>query len=255
MASILKVSAVVVDQGFIHRRARRCPARCSANGCPAWECRWRWSIEGLGVRAKHAAGRQRCDGKRYGSFMVDILDRGEQSRAVCSAIARACSGKSPETPPDGPPAPRRSKGPNPIGRRAPHPIMPRSQHLEKEVGHMSSEIILETRGLVRSSRASWPSTTSTSRCARHHPRADRSQRGRQDRPVSNLLTKFLEPTRPDPVRRAGHHAEKPAQIARRGVVRSFQISSTFPHMSVLENVRVACSRTLGTSFHSGSRAR
>lgn len=65
----------------------------------------------------------------------------------------------------------------------------------------------------------------------------------------NLLTKFLEPTRGQ-ILFDGQDitAEKPAQIARRGVVRSFQISSTFPHMSVLENVRVALQQTLGTSF-------
>jgi len=43
--------------------------------------------------------------------------------------------------------------------------------------------------------------------------------------------------------------EKPADIARRGVVRSFQISSTFPNMSVLENVRVALQQKLGTAFN------
>jgi branched-chain amino acid transport system ATP-binding protein len=44
-------------------------------------------------------------------------------------------------------------------------------------------------------------------------------------------------------------AEQPAQTARRGIVRSFQISAVFPHMTVLENVRTALQRTLGTSFH------
>ena len=66
----------------------------------------------------------------------------------------------------------------------------------------------------------------------------------------NLLTKFLKPT-------SGHiifdgtdiTAETPAHIARRGVIRSFQISAVFPHLSVLENVRVALQRKLGTSFH------
>ena len=43
--------------------------------------------------------------------------------------------------------------------------------------------------------------------------------------------------------------EKPAQTARRGIVRSFQISAVFPHMTVLENVRAALQRNLGTSFH------
>jgi branched-chain amino acid transport system ATP-binding protein len=66
----------------------------------------------------------------------------------------------------------------------------------------------------------------------------------------NLLTKFLTPT-------SGHiifdgtdiTAETPAHIARRGVIRSFQISAVFPHLSVLENVRVALQRKLGTSYH------
>jgi len=32
-------------------------------------------------------------------------------------------------------------------------------------------------------------------------------------------------------------------------VRSFQISATFPHLTVLENVRIGLQRELGTSFH------
>jgi len=68
--------------------------------------------------------------------------------------------------------------------------------------------------------------------------------------VFNLLTKFLIPTR-------GHivfngqdiTAEKPAQVARRGLVRSFQISATFPNLTVLENVRIALQRDTGLSMH------
>lgn len=67
--------------------------------------------------------------------------------------------------------------------------------------------------------------------------------------VFNLLTKFLLPTsgtihyRGEDITR-----DHPARVARRGLVRSFQISSTFPHMTVLENVRVALQRKLGNSF-------
>src|SRR6266849_270542 len=66
----------------------------------------------------------------------------------------------------------------------------------------------------------------------------------------NLLTKFLEPTAGS-IAFNGHDitGEKPAQIARRGIVRSFQISAVFPHLTVLENVRIALQRRLGTSFH------
>jgi branched-chain amino acid transport system ATP-binding protein len=68
--------------------------------------------------------------------------------------------------------------------------------------------------------------------------------------VFNLLTKFLPPT-------AGRivfdgqdiTSERPAQVARRGMVRSFQMSAVFPGLSVMENVRLALQRTLRTSFH------
>lgn len=66
----------------------------------------------------------------------------------------------------------------------------------------------------------------------------------------NLLTKFLEPTSGE-IRFNGHDIthEAPAQIARRGVIRSFQISAVFPHLTLMENVRVGLQRKLGTEFH------
>ena len=66
----------------------------------------------------------------------------------------------------------------------------------------------------------------------------------------NLLTKFLVPTAGQ-ILYDGHDIthDAPAPIARRGVVRSFQISAVFNHLSVLENVRVALQRKLGTSYH------
>jgi branched-chain amino acid transport system ATP-binding protein len=65
----------------------------------------------------------------------------------------------------------------------------------------------------------------------------------------NLLTKFLTPTR-GRIEYAGRDitAMKPADIARLGLVRSFQISAVFPHMTVLENVRIALQRKRGGSF-------
>ncbi len=66
----------------------------------------------------------------------------------------------------------------------------------------------------------------------------------------NLLTKFLQPTSGSIFYRGKDITrEKPADVARRGVMRSFQISAVFPHLTVLENVRVALQRSLGTSFH------
>src|SRR5688500_6443290 len=65
----------------------------------------------------------------------------------------------------------------------------------------------------------------------------------------NLLTKFLTPTR-GRISYNGRDitATRPADIARLGLVRSFQISAVFPHLSVLENVRVALQRKRGASF-------
>jgi branched-chain amino acid transport system ATP-binding protein len=66
----------------------------------------------------------------------------------------------------------------------------------------------------------------------------------------NLLTKFLAPTRGRIVYQGEDiTAENPAQVARRGIVRSFQMSAVFPHLTVLENARLGLQRALGTSFH------
>lgn len=65
----------------------------------------------------------------------------------------------------------------------------------------------------------------------------------------NLLTKFLNPTAGRIVY-DGHDIThmKSADVARLGMVRSFQISAVFPHMSALENVRVALQRKRGDNF-------
>jgi branched-chain amino acid transport system ATP-binding protein len=68
--------------------------------------------------------------------------------------------------------------------------------------------------------------------------------------VFNLLTKFLTPT-DGTIHFNGHDitGEKPADIALRGVIRSFQISAVFPNLTPLENVRLALQRKLGVSYH------
>lgn len=66
----------------------------------------------------------------------------------------------------------------------------------------------------------------------------------------NLITKFLRPTAGRILYKGRDITQaKPADVARMGMVRSFQISATFPHLTVLENVRIALQRKLGTSFH------
>ena len=66
----------------------------------------------------------------------------------------------------------------------------------------------------------------------------------------NLLTKFLIPTSGS-IHFNGTDitSEKPADIALRGIVRSFQISAVFPNLTPLENVRLALQRKLGVSYH------
>ena len=65
----------------------------------------------------------------------------------------------------------------------------------------------------------------------------------------NLLTKFLPPTKGSIVYNGRDITrEKPAEIARLGLVRSFQISAVFPQLSVLKNVRIALQRRRGDSF-------
>ncbi|MBV9654674.1 MAG: ABC transporter ATP-binding protein [Acetobacteraceae bacterium] len=65
----------------------------------------------------------------------------------------------------------------------------------------------------------------------------------------NLLTKFLQPTRGTiQFKGADITGMKPASVARLGLVRSFQISAVFPHLTALENVRIALQRARGASF-------
>jgi len=65
----------------------------------------------------------------------------------------------------------------------------------------------------------------------------------------NLLTHFLTPTRGTIVYNGRDiTGARPAEIAQMGLVRSFQISAVFPHLTVLENVRIALQRKRGHSF-------
>jgi branched-chain amino acid transport system ATP-binding protein len=65
----------------------------------------------------------------------------------------------------------------------------------------------------------------------------------------NLLTKFLNPTSGKIIYNGRDITVlKPAEVARLGLVRSFQISAVFPHMTALENVRIALQRQRGNSF-------
>jgi branched-chain amino acid transport system ATP-binding protein len=116
--------------------------------------------------------------------------------------------------------------------------------------HLSEEIILETRGLTKEFKGFVAVSGVDLKVRRGDIHALIGPNGAGKTTFFNLLTKFLLPTRGTIVYRGTDIThEKPAQTARRGLVRSFQISAVFPHMTVLENVRAALQRGLGTSFH------
>ena len=115
---------------------------------------------------------------------------------------------------------------------------------------MADDYILETRNLVKEFKGFVAVNDVSLKVRRGHIHALIGPNGAGKTTVFNLLTKFLIPTRGS-ILYKGHDitGEKPAEIARRGIVRSFQISAVFPHLTVLENVRIALQRKLGTSFH------
>lgn len=115
---------------------------------------------------------------------------------------------------------------------------------------MSADVILETRGLVKEFKGFVAVAGVDLRVRRGDIHALIGPNGAGKTTCFNLLTKFLVPTRGQILFEGEDITkEKPAQIARRGVIRSFQISATFPHLTVMENVRVALQRQLGVSFH------
>ncbi len=115
---------------------------------------------------------------------------------------------------------------------------------------MAGDIILQTRGLTKEFKGFAAVEDVNLSVRRGSIHALIGPNGAGKTTVFNLLTKFLQPTRGTiHFNGVDISAEQPAQIARRGVIRSFQISATFAHMTALENVRVALQRKLGTSFH------
>ena len=114
---------------------------------------------------------------------------------------------------------------------------------------MADETILETRGLTKEFRGFMAVSGVDLRVRRGAIHALIGPNGAGKTTVFNLLTGFLQPTAGAILfNGADITRDRPAQTARRGMVRSFQISATFPHLTVLENVRVALQRELGDSF-------
>ncbi|MDO4724644.1 ABC transporter ATP-binding protein [Vandammella animalimorsus] len=113
-----------------------------------------------------------------------------------------------------------------------------------------SDIILATQNLTKEFKGFTAVDQVNLQVQRGHIHALIGPNGAGKTTCFNLLTKFLVPTRGTiTFNGIDITGEKPAQIARRGVIRSFQISAVFPHLTLLENVRIALQRQLGTQYH------
>jgi branched-chain amino acid transport system ATP-binding protein len=114
---------------------------------------------------------------------------------------------------------------------------------------VAADVILETHGLTKEFRGFVAVRDVNLRVRRGTIHALIGPNGAGKTTCFNLLTHFLAPT-------AGRitfkgrdiTGSRPADIARLGLARSFQISAVFPHLSVLENVRIALQRRRGRSF-------
>ena len=115
---------------------------------------------------------------------------------------------------------------------------------------MSDRFVLETQGLVKEFKGFVAVDDVNLKIQQDHIHALMGPNGAGKTTVFNLLTKFLIPTGGKILFKGQDITSmKSAAIARKGVVRSFQISAVFPHMTVLENIRVALQSFAGTSFH------
>jgi branched-chain amino acid transport system ATP-binding protein len=113
-----------------------------------------------------------------------------------------------------------------------------------------TDVILETKNLTRQFKGFTAVDNISLRVQRGQIHALIGPNGAGKTTFFNLLTKFLAPTSGRILYNGRDITNaRPAQIARMGIIRSFQISAVFPHMTVLENVRIGLQRSLGTSFH------
>src|SRR3954447_23159820 len=112
-----------------------------------------------------------------------------------------------------------------------------------------SEIILETEDLTKEFAGFYAVRGVALQVARGTIHALIGPNGAGKTTCFNLLTKFLSPTAGRIVFKGRDiTALAPAEVARLGLVRSFQISAVFPHLTVVENVRIALQRKRGGSF-------
>lgn len=112
-----------------------------------------------------------------------------------------------------------------------------------------SDIILETKALTKEFRGFVAVQEVDLAVRRESVHALIGPNGAGKTTCFNMLTKFLQPTKGS-IRFDGQDITrmKPAQVARLGLARSFQISAVFPHLTALENVRLALQRARGNSY-------
>ncbi len=116
------------------------------------------------------------------------------------------------------------------------------------MGH-DSDIILETRALTKEFKGFVAVKVVNIKVRRGTIHAIIGPNGAGKTTCFNLLTKFLQPTSGEIFYNGRDITQfAPADVARLGLVRSFQISAVFPHFTVLENVRIALQRKRGGSF-------
>ena len=114
---------------------------------------------------------------------------------------------------------------------------------------MADDVILETRGLTKEFKGFVAVKDVSLKVKRGTIHALIGPNGAGKTTCFNLLTHFLEPTRGQIFFKGREiTGSPPARIARMGLVRSFQISAVFPHLTVRENVRIALQRKRGHSF-------
>jgi branched-chain amino acid transport system ATP-binding protein len=114
---------------------------------------------------------------------------------------------------------------------------------------LADEIILETRGLTKEFKGFVAVRDVSLKVRKGSIHALIGPNGAGKTTCFNLLTHFLEPTRGQIFFKGREiTGSAPARIARMGLVRSFQISAVFPHLTVLENVRIALQRKRGSSY-------
>lgn len=113
-----------------------------------------------------------------------------------------------------------------------------------------SEFILETKGLYKEFKGFTAVSDVNLNVRNGSIHALIGPNGAGKTTFFNLVTKFLPPTRGSIMFKGEDITHEPAAVsARRGFVRSFQISATFPHLTALENVRIGLQQKLGTQFH------